>query len=70
MANEGEDRTAVRDRFVNALTIFLQASRTDVATTGQRSALAQSRGLARRMLSTAEYDEAVFQAFREAGIEF
>jgi len=69
MANEDEQRTAVRDGFLNALAKFLEADRTGAATTSQRSALAQARGIARRVLSTAEYDEAVFQAFREAGID-
>ncbi len=68
MTNE-DDRHGARDALVHALTIFLQSARKGALMLDQRSALFQARGVARRVLTAAEYDEAIFQVFREAGID-
>jgi hypothetical protein len=63
------DKQQVIDAFVEALVIRLEADRERATTPDMRSALAKARAATTEMLSTTEYDEAVFRAFRLAGWE-
>jgi hypothetical protein len=67
-AIDEEEKRAVTETFIDALATVLLASRDDTDTTAQRSALAAARAKAKDKLSITEYDAAVFQAFRGAGI--
>jgi hypothetical protein len=59
----------VTDAFVTALANFLQAERDGRASPTHRSELAMARASAERLLNTKQYSEAVFKAFRVAGLD-
>jgi hypothetical protein len=63
------EKQQVTDAFVDAFVTRLEADREGVTTPSMRSALLKARAKATEVLSTKEYDEAVFRAFRLAGWE-
>jgi hypothetical protein len=63
------EKQKVIDAFVDALVRRLEADRERTTTPAMRSALAKARAEATKELSTGEYDDAVFRAFRLAGWE-
>jgi len=64
-----EDDMADKQQVIDALVTRLEADRERATTPDMRSALAKARAAATEALSTTEYDEAVFRAFRLAGWE-
>ena len=63
-----EDVEGAKTEFVEALATFLEVNRDrNNVSSALRSRLAQARASAVQSLTTVQYDEAVFQAFRIAG---
>jgi hypothetical protein len=57
------DKQQVIHAFIDALVTRLEADRERATTPDMRSALAKARAAATEVLSTTEYDEAVFRGF-------
>jgi hypothetical protein len=62
------DAAAAADAFVDALADVLQASNSSAGASPElRSRLAAARASAEKLLTTKQYSDAVFKAFRVAG---
>ena len=61
------DANDARDKFIDALATLLQANRNGGASLRLRTELAKARADAVKLLTTKQYDGAVFDAFKSAG---